>query len=380
MDVSAVRHGLTNGVAVYTANLARALLERPDPPELVVWFCARESAAAAAVLDELAGRGAEVVQASPPWRWSPDGAWWLPVRPSLAPLLEDVDVFHVGEFHLPPGRAAGPPYVATVHDVTTVTHPRHHTLLNRLVHRRRLGWIRRRAARVIAVSASTARDLETEVGVEPGRVAVVHEARGHAPIAPTVPGPEAVRTRYGLGPRYILSVGTLEPRKNHARLVRAFEGLDAYADVELVLVGGAGWRSRPFERAIDNSRVRAHIRLLGSVPADDLVALYEGATVFAYPSLYEGFGLPVLEAMAAGTPVLTSDISSLPEVAGDAALLVDPRSVEAIRVGLARLLDDPSLRERLTESGRSRERSFTWEKAARETLEVYHKALRRRDG
>ncbi len=376
MDVSAVRHGLTNGVAVYTARLARALLDLPDPPELVAWFCARESAAAETVLEELASHGADVVRGPAPWRWSPDGAWWLPVRPPLAPILGDVDVFHIGEFHLPPTGPGGPPFVATVHDLTTVTHPRHHTLLNRAVHRRRMGWVRRYAARVIAVSTSTARDLEAEAGVEPDRVAVVHEARGHVAGAggTAISDPEAVRRRYGVGPRYVLSVGTLEPRKNHARLIRAFEQLGA-DDTELVLVGGPGWRSRSAERAIEASPARARIRRLGPVPTPDLTALYRGATVFAYPSLYEGFGLPVLEAMAAGTPVLTSDVSSLPEVAGDAALVVDPRSVDAIRTGLARLLDHPSLRDRLAEAGREREATFTWERAARETLEVYRAAL-----
>lgn len=373
MDVSAVRHGLTNGVAVYTARLARALLKLPDPPALVAWFCARESAAAETVLEELAARGAEVVRGPAPWRWSPDGAWWLPVRPPLAEVLADVDVFHIGEFHLPAAPRAGePPFVATVHDLTTMTHPSHHTLLNRWVHRRRLGWVRRHAARVIAVSASTTRDLESVAGVEADRVVVVHEARGHVAGAGgvAVSDPEAVRRRYGVGPRFVLSVGTLEPRKNHARLVRAFEALDA-GETELVLVGAPGWRSREAERAIEASPARARIRRLGAVPTADLTALYRGATVFAYPSLYEGFGLPILEAMAAGTPVLTSDVSSLPEVAGDAALVVDPGSVDAIRSGLARLLDDADLRRSLAEAGRRREAGFTWERAARETLDVY---------
>lgn len=377
MDVSAVRHGLTNGVAVYTARLAGALLSLPEPPELVVWFCARETAAAESVLEDLAVRGADVVRGPAPWRWSPDGGWWIPVRPPMDPLLAGVDVFHIGEFHLPAAPRAGtPPFVATVHDVTTMTHPRHHTLLNRWVHRRRLGWIRRHAARAIAVSESTARDLGANVGVDPDRVAVVHEARGHAADTPAamISDPAAVRVRYGVGPRYILSVGAQEPRKNHARLVRAFETLGD-DETELVLAGAPGWRSGDIELAIDRSPARDRIRRLGTVPTHDLTALYRGATVFAYPSLYEGFGLPVLEAMAAGTPVLTSDVSSLPEVAGDAALLVDPGSVNAIREGLARLLAHPAMRARLADAGRERERSFTWRRAAEETMAVYRGAL-----
>lgn len=374
MDVSAIRHGLTNGVAVYTANLARALLALPEAPRLVAWFCARESAAAETVLEELAGRGAEVVRGPAPWRWSPDGGWWLPVRPPLAPVLAEVDVFHIGEFHLPPARSSTP-YIATVHDLTTVTHPRHHSLVNRAVHRRRLGWIRRHADRVIAVSGSTAHDLEARLGVEPDRVSVVHEARGHAASSTVAPSdPAAVQARYRIGPRYVLSVGTLEPRKNHVRLIRAFEGLKDRG-TELVLAGPTGWRAGPIEHAIEASSARDRIHRLGAVAADDLAALYRGATVFAYPSLYEGFGLPVLEAMAAGAPVLTSDSSSLPEVAGDAALLIDPHSVEAIRQGLARLLAHPALRHRLADAGREREAAFSWERAARQTLDVYRTVL-----
>lgn len=373
LDISAVRHGLTNGVAVYTANLARALLRLPEPPELVVWYCARESAPAGRLLEELASVGAEVERAPAPWRWSPDGAWWLPIRPPLTGLLDRVDAFHVGEFQLPPApRPDGPAYVATVHDLTTLTHPRHHTVLNRLVHRRRLAWIRRHARRVIAVSGSTARDL-SDAGVDRGRIDVVHEARGHD-VEPA--DLREVRDRYGIEGPYILTVGTLEPRKNHVRLIRAFEALD-HRDIELVLVGGDGWRSGAPKRAIRASRARARIRRLGAVPDADLAALYAGATVFAYPSLYEGFGLPVLEAMAAGTPVLTSDVSSLPEVAGDAALLVDPGSADAIRSGLDRLLHDPGLRDRLAERGRAREREFSWERTAQETLTVYRTILNR---
>ena len=376
MDVSAVRHGLTNGVAVYTANLARALL-RLSTPELVAWYCARRTAAAEAVLEELASLGARVARCPAPWRWSPDGAWWLPWAPPFAAVLDGVDVFHIGEFQLPRSGPAAPPFVATVHDLTTLTHPAHHTLLNRVVHRRRLRWIRRHAARVIAVSDSTGRDLGTRAGIGAGRVTVVHEARGHA--LPTPDDPDAVLRRYDVGRPYVLAVGTLEPRKNHVRLVHAFEGLDRHAP-ELVLVGARGWRSRHIAKAIEASPARERIRVLGPVPAADLAALYARATVFAYPSLYEGFGLPVLEAMAAGVPVLTSDRSSLPEVAGDAAVLVDPGSIESIRAGLARLLAEPGLRERLGAAGAARERTFTWERTARETLEAYHEAAGGRTG
>lgn len=375
LDVSAIRHGLTNGVAVYTANLARELV-RLDV-DVMAWFCARSSGAADAVLDELASAGAEIVRGPAPWRWSPDGAWWLPWTPPDRSLLDRVDVWHLGEFHLPTVTAT--PVVATVHDLTTLTHPDHHLLINRVVHRRRLRWIGRHALRVIAVSRSTKRDLEAAIAIDPERVSVVYEARGH-PLSPPEQalseGVDTLRRRYGIRRPYVLTVGTLEPRKNQERLIRAFESLPASAgELDLVLVGGKGWRAGSVLRAIEASPARTRIHRLGSVSEGALSTLYANALVLAYPSLYEGFGLPVLEAMARGTPVLTSNVSSLPEVAGDAALLVDPGSVDSIRSGLERLVDDPHLRERLIASGREREVTFSWKRAARETLAVYREAV-----
>src|SRR5690606_7214544 len=174
--------------------------------------------------------------------------------------------------------------------------------------------------------------------------------------------------------------GTLEPRKNHVRTIRAFETLaDRFPDLRLVLAGGWGWKSGPIRQAIESARVRDRIHVLGAVPAGDLAALYAGARVFAFPSLYEGFGIPLLEAMAASVPTLTSNVSSMPEVAGDAALLVDPTSVEAIAAGLERLHVDEVLRRRLIQLGREREREFTWTRAAQETLATYRRALGMRE-
>lgn len=371
LDVSAIRHGLTNGVAVYTANLARELV-RLDV-DVMAWFCARSSGAADAVLDELASAGAEIVRGPAPWRWSPDGAWWLPWTPPDRSLLDRVDVWHLGEFHLPTVTAT--PVVATVHDLTTLTHPDHHLFINRVVHRRRLGWIGRHALRVIAVSRSTKRDLAATTLMDPARISVVHEACGHR-RSPHPEGFDMLRRRYGIRRPYVLTVGTLEPRKNQERLIRAFESLPASAGaLDLVLVGGKGWRAGSVLRAIEASPARTRIHRLGSVSEGALSTLYANALAFAYPSVYEGFGLPVLEAMARGTPVLTSNVSSLPEVAGDAALLVDPGSVDSIRSGLERLVDDPDLRERLIASGREREATFSWKRAARETLAVYREAV-----
>ena len=377
LDLSVVRHGLTNGSAVYTYNLVRALLELPGAPSVTTFFCARNSPASREILSELDSRGAEVVEGPNPWHWSPDGAWWLPGGPPMRELLRSVDVFHIGEFHLPPPTET--PCVATVHDLTHLTHPQHHLRLNRALHRRRLNWIGKRADRIIAISNSTRSDLLRMTNLVADRIDVVYEARGHDTSSGGLGEAhiDSVLSRYGLASTpYLLSLGTIEPRKNQEALVQAFEGIfRQFQDLVLVLAGAKGWRAGKIREAIDRSPARDRIRFLGPVPSEELPALYAGATVFAFPSLYEGFGLPVLEAMAAGTPVLTSCTSSLPEVAGDAALLVNPESPTDIREGLVRLFESESLRQDFAERGYRQERRFSWRRTAELTMKVYERAL-----
>lgn len=378
MDLSIVRHGVTSGTAVYAYHLAEGMLRLDDAPELVLYCGARCSPAGHEALARLERLGARLVFGPAPWRWSPDAAWWLPVRAPTGSLLRDVDVFHVGEFYFPPPGAV--PYVATIHDVTPQLSPEHHMRLNRRLHEHRLRWVERHANRIIVVSESTRRDLLRVSRISPEVVDLVYEARGHAGAGGSndiVSDPAVVLARYGLDRLpYVLMVGTLEPRKNHVRVIQAFGMLaDRFPDLRLVLVGGWGWKCGPIRQAIESARVRDRIHVLGAVPAGDLTALYAGARVFAFPSLYEGFGIPLLEAMAAGVPILTSNISSMPEVAGDAALLVDPTSVEAIATGLERLHVDDVLRRRLARLGRERERGFTWARAAQETIATYRRAL-----
>lgn len=202
------------------------------------------------------------------------------------------------------------------------------------------------------------------------------QAAGRTLVTPLAAGPPfsgarsdpAVRRRYGLDAPYVLSAATLEPRKNVPRLIEAFAGLspDERGGRLLALVGGRGWNRTELERTVE--RHRADVRLLGFVPDGDLAALYADADVVAYPSLAEGFGLPVLEAMAAGAAVLTSDRSSLPEVGGDAAVYVDPGDVAAIRAGLAGLLADPAQRSAMAQAGRRRAARYSWIRTAELTL------------
>jgi glycosyltransferase involved in cell wall biosynthesis len=218
----------------------------------------------------------------------------------------------------------------------------------------------------LAISQATADDLIARFPSAAGRTEVSLLAASPAFANPVVD--RGVLDRHGLARPYVLSVGTLEPRKNLPRLIEAFAALPAAVrDAhDLVLVGATGWDTDHTFAAI--ARHRDLVRALGHVPEADLPSLYGGAALFAFPSIYEGFGLPVLEAMAAGAPVLTSNTSSMPEVLGDAGILVDPTSVDAIRDGLLRGLSDHDTAARMVAAGRERAATFSWERHAAETL------------
>ncbi|HLY27042.1 MAG TPA: glycosyltransferase family 1 protein, partial [Aggregatilineales bacterium] len=182
---------------------------------------------------------------------------------------------------------------------------------------------------------------------------------------------QAVRARYGLGQRpFILAVGTLQPRKNYARLIRAFAQIGE-ADLALVIAGGRGWLYDEIFAEVQRLGLGPRVIFPGFVADQDLPALYSAAAVLAYPSIYEGFGLPILEAFACGTPVVSSNASCLPEVAGDAALLIDPTDVAALAEALTRALTDTALRAQLTAAGLARAQQFTWQAAAQQLLAEY---------
>lgn len=232
----------------------------------------------------------------------------------------------------------------------------------------------RRAARLVCISESTERDLVRFFPRAAGHTAVVPLAADDRFSAAGDPGP--VARRYGASPGgYVLAAGTLEPRKNLLRLIGAHGSLEpALRDrYPLLIVGPRGWEE---QEILDAAAGSDHVRLTGFVSDADLAALYAGCALFAYPSLYEGFGLPVLEAMAAGAPVLTSNVSSLPEVGGDAVAYADPTDEGAIAAAVARLLDDPDERAAMTARGRERARSFSWERVARAVLGELEAAAR----
>lgn len=238
-----------------------------------------------------------------------------------------------------------------------------------LIERMTLPTASRRAQAFVAISQATADDLIARFPRARPRTHVIPLAGGEG-FGPTGPPVEPVLERLGVRAPFVLSVGTLEPRKNLPRLIEAFAALpnDLRARTQLVLVGAVGWESRGTLEALQRNSTL--VRALGHVNQADLQSLLRGAQMFAYPSLFEGFGLPVLEAMQSGTAVLTSRTSSMPEVAGEYAIYVDPRDVHDIRVGLEAGLRDAALRVRLANGGLERARGFTWARTARATLDV----------
>jgi glycosyltransferase involved in cell wall biosynthesis len=272
--------------------------------------------------------------------------------------------------------AARVPSVVTVHDVAFLAHPEAFHASKR----RYLDFMTRRsvhrARRVIAVSEHTKGDLVDRYHLPPDRVTVIPNAadRRYRP-ADDADSASSFRAANDLPDRFILFVGTLEPRKNLRRLVEAFSSVSARApDVKLVIVGGSGWLTSDLAPLVHDRGLTDRIIFTGYVSDDDLPRWYQAATIFCYPSLYEGFGLPVLEAMACGTPVVTSNTSAIPEEAGDAAILIDPTDVAALAEALAALIDDPTRREEMRAAGIERAQLYAWDRTARATLNVSREA------
>jgi len=373
--------GVTMRIAIdYTSALAQQGGIGRHTRELVAALAAQD--ADTAYLLFAAGQRADELPTLPgpnfAWRATPVSELWLARawhRARLPIPIErwtgPIDLLHAPDFVLPPTRA-GTRTVLTIHDLSfarlpETASPRLAAYLNQVVPRSV-----RRADRVIAVSEATRQDVIALYGAPPEKVTVIHngvDARFH-PVT-DMGARQALRARYRLGDApYILAVGAVHPRKNYVRLVEAFHRLNR-PDVRLVIAGGRGNPRGPLFARIAALGLTDSIRFAGFVGDADLPTLYSAAHVLAFPSIYEGFGLPALEAMACGTPVVASNTSSLPEIVGDSGLLVDPADVDALAGALARALDDAALRAELIEKGLHRARRFTWAEAARQVRAVY---------
>lgn len=266
------------------------------------------------------------------------------------------------------------PTVVTVHDITFQLYPQYFRARVRLILSLLVPFSMRRADMVITVSNSAKQDIVTRYNIPEEKIVVTHEAAApHFRVLQDRNSLAEVKARYGIDKDFFLAVGNLQPRKNIRRLVEAYGHLPASvrSRYQLVIVGQALWKHSDVYEAVAERHMQPNVTFTGYVPDEDLVLLYNAATLFVYPSLYEGFGLPVLEAMASGTPVVTSCVSSLPEVAGEAAILVNPTDVNEIMSAMTAVVSNPDLARRLSEHGLRRAASFSWEQTARETLEVY---------
>jgi glycosyltransferase involved in cell wall biosynthesis len=298
--------------------------------------------------------------------------WDLLGRPPLPPSLRSTDVVHASNHAAIPPAGPGQKLVVTVHDLAFERFPSLFPRAWRLLYRLGLRAAVRRADAIVTPSRNTAEDLVSRTKIDPARLHVVPLASSLE--AGTLEVAEVLARLKIRGP-YVLFAGTLEPRKNLVRLVRAYRRVAATgAPHVLVLAGAMGWHHEALMREIVLPGA-GEIVLTGLLAQEDLDALYRGASAFAYPSLYEGFGLPVVEAMARGVPTVTSNTSSVPEVSGDAALGVDPRSVPEIAEALERVLTDRDLAEHLAAAGRARAERFSWDETARRTLEVYEEVI-----
>jgi len=294
--------------------------------------------------------------------------WTLPLELAFMGL----DVLHSPDF-IPPFRR-NCRSVITIHDLVFIIYPqfltkdaaRYYSQIDEAV---------KRTDAIIAVSEATKRDIVQSLGVPEHKVTVIYEAA--SPVFCKMDRPDLkqrVRGRFGVKSDFVLFVSTIEPRKNVPTLLRAFRQLlaDYHVDIKLVLAGAKGWLYDEVFQVAQDLNLMDDVLFLGRVSTEELVWLYNTAQALVAPSIYEGFGLPPLEAMACGTPVVVSNVSSFPEIVADAGLLVDPYAVDELTVAIWRLLSDSELRESLIEKGLKRAASFSWDRAAEQTLKLYH--------
>lgn len=362
------------GIHHYLAHLLRHLPEA-DPHLRYTLFVGPETDVA-----ELSSPYLEGKAQSSDHCWQVSRSLWPTQHPPVRVLWEQtalpfaarrLDLLHGLAFVAP--LLAPCPTVVTVYDLSFLRMPERFRRGNRWYLQMFTRWSCRRARRIIAISENTRRDLVALFGIPPERINVIRPGVGpqFRPLPPDQVA--AFRRAKGLPERFVLYLGTLESRKNLITLLDAFARLTPR--VKLVLAGGTGWMFAEVFTRVQSLGLEGDVIFPGYVPDEELPLWYNAATVFVYPSLYEGFGMPPLEALACGTPAVVSNTSALPEAVGDAGMLVRPDAVDEWRQALQRLLDDAALRAELGARGRAHATRFSWERAAEETVAVYHQIL-----
>jgi glycosyltransferase involved in cell wall biosynthesis len=359
------------GNETYIANLIKSLAEI-DGDNLYTIYLAN-AVAAAQWREEFTKRYKNFsVRLLPP----PTPLVRVPLYLTYELFRRPVDVLHV-QYTAPPFCRA--PVVVTIHDLAFERMPETFTRRGSFQLKLTVRRTAKKAARIATVSEYSRQDLLNIYNLTPEKVAVTYNGVGSSFVPqPSIPNEaEEIRRRFGVSRDFLLAVGSLQPRKNMVRLIRAYAKLRSEREdfrPQLVIVGRKLWLASEIFDEVKRQRWADDVILTGYVADEDLPALYRAARAFVYPSLFEGFGLPPLEAMACGTPVVTSDVSSLPEVTGDAALLIDPNDERALANALIEIVNDQGLRAKLRERGIAQAGKFTWREAAEKTLSLYQEA------
>jgi len=357
------------GIGTYIRNLLRYLARLDGNTEYVL-FCRPDDTRSLALLGE---NFRPVAETAPNYSVSEQ------LRIPLALRREGVTLFHAPHYVLPPLVACRS--AVTIHDCIHLMFPQY--LPNRFAHqyaRASISLAAHRATRVMTVSESSKRDILRFVDAPAEKIDVIYNAYDERfGIEPREDEIVRVRERYQLHDEFVLYAGNVKPHKNLERLIQAFDLVRrrGLGHLKLVLIGDEISKYAALRRAVHRHQLHQYVRFLGYLPEATLAVMYRLAGVFVFPSLYEGFGLPPLEAMASGTPVVTSNVSSLPEVAGDAAMLVDPYEPEAIADGIFRVLTDETVRRTLRDRGLARARQFSWEASVRRVRDIYEHIGRR---
>lgn len=295
--------------------------------------------------------------------------WAYAAFPKFENLAGEIDIFYSPSFQVPPLKKSRS--VLTIHDIVFYHSPELAIPSAVRHYKRRITFYADRADIIVADSKATAKDIVEFLKIDGEKIKVIYP--GTIPLADvTEPERSKIKNKLRLPEEYILFVGCIEPRKNLARVFQAYNRSGLSEEIPFILAGPTGWRFDELEKIWNNLEAKDRIIRLDYVTEKELTVLYENALFLVFPSLFEGFGLPILEAMSAGCPVLTSNVSAMPEAAGDCALLVDPLSEDAIEEAMLRLYRDNILREELARKGRDRAASFTWEKTANKLIKIFN--------